>query len=69
MKDLGKAEKKASELQSLMFVINNRLEGMTSINFKLLSIDPVLWLTVAEQLKDASKIALVISKACTDKEK
>jgi len=57
-----KAEKKASELQSLMSVINIRLEGMTCDHFKLLSVDEELWLTVAEQLKDAAKIALHISK-------
>jgi len=59
------AEKKASELQSLMGVINNRFLLLSSEDFKMLSIDPVLWAIVSGQLQDASKIAREISKLCT----
>ena len=66
MFDSVKAEKDASELLSLMYVINNRLSGMTSEEFKLLSTDAELWRTVSQQLKAASTISFAIFRNCTN---
>jgi hypothetical protein len=59
-----KVDKKAGELLSLMTVINNRYDGMSCIDFRVMTVDAELWATLASQLKDASKIAAEISNLC-----
>jgi hypothetical protein len=62
--DRARAEKKAGELLSLMTVINNRLEGMSSVDFKLLSTDAELWKTLANQLRMAGSLSADIHRNC-----